>query len=66
MSTVEDLEAQVDYIVNRYEDIDKEKEEKRKQRKKMFNNISVYTPFIALVIVTTLLIGLVWGATLFH
>jgi hypothetical protein len=61
MTTIEELELQVDGIVNRYKDIDKERKEKEDQYKKRFNNISIYATEIALVIVVSFVFGLLSG-----
>lgn len=66
MTTTEDLETQINYIVNRYKDIDKEKEEKRKQNKQLFNNISTHAPFITMLVTAAFLFGLILGVNLFH
>lgn len=65
MPTTEDLETQIEYIVNRYKDIDKEKEEKINKNKKSIENISIYAPFIASVVLIVFLFGMVYGTELF-
>jgi len=66
MPTIENLETQIEYIVNRYKDIDKEKEDKRKQNKKSIENLSTYAPVIILLMLISFLIGSINGAYLFH
>ena len=66
MTTTEDLETQIEYIVNRYKDIDKEKEEKITEYKTWINNISICAPFIVFLILAVFLIGIVYGVNLFH
>ena len=66
MTTTEDLETQIEYIVNRYKDIDKEKEEKITEYKTWINNISICAPFIAFLILVVFLIGMTYGVDLFH
>ena len=46
MTTIEELESNVDWIIKRYEDIDNEKKKKIKENRKENSNIAFILPII--------------------
>ena len=61
MTTIEDLESNVDWIMNRYKDIDKEKENRIKENKKENKVITFFAPVVVLIAVFAFLIGAICG-----